>query len=201
MRPHHTDARLLIEDGGAALVCINAQHEQKGACAHSSLQLAERTTAKMRLCLEWGRAARLPIVHVLTAPESGRRTTSALRTIPGLRPTSSEPVFIKTGPSLFDSEELKQSRILEDRRTLILIGFTLGSDCLATTFDAARAGKAVILIEDAIASFDLPPYSGAEARGVLLALAAQRALVTSSRELIHRHTHWSVGGTHGERSA
>jgi nicotinamidase-related amidase len=102
--------------------------------------------------LAGARRAKWPVAHIHTHRPGAvfGRTSPFTRPISGLEPWTSEPLFFRSGLSIFSSSEVLALAQTEVEAEFFVIGFSAGGSCLASLFAGYDLGIRMVLVEDAI---------------------------------------------------
>lgn len=168
------------------LVCLNLQQEHLDPHADIYIPQAREALPRIRRCIDWARATRLTVAHVLTERPDASGRTSLSPPIKGFTPLAREPVVIKRTISLFEERELAKSDELSPFRQAFLVGFSLAHDCAAAALTASSRGAELVLIADATASPALPPFSGACVDHVMQAVLSPIIPIVMTDDLVTR---------------
>lgn len=168
------------------LVCLNLQQEHLDPHTDIYIPQAREALPRIRRCIDWARAKRLTVAHVLTARPDANGRTSLSPPIKGFAPLACEPVVIKRTISLFEARELTKSDELRPFRQAFLVGFSLAHDCAAAALTASSRGAEVVLVADATASPALPPFSGAYVDHVMQAVLSPIVPIVMTDDLVTR---------------
>lgn len=141
-------SEILLEaqaENRAVLLCLGAL-EPELAGEHSSSVDATWLRNARRL-LDYARLSAWPVAHVFSAAQHGRMST--WQSVSGLAPLPIEPVFYRPARSAFSCPDCVE--FIEQRRSdaVLLIGASFDACCLATAVQGVRAGRAIVVAEDA----------------------------------------------------
>jgi len=134
------------------LLCIDLQREfitpNRPLCAANADGVAETC----RAVLAGARRANWPVAHIHTHRPGALfgRASAFTRPIHGLEPWTSEPLFFRSGLSIFSSAEVQALARNEPEAEFFVIGFSASGSCLASLFAGFDMGIHLALVEDAI---------------------------------------------------
>lgn len=143
-----------------ALLVIDAQQEYFAPVGKMVLPDGPRAVKQIARMLEWARARRLPIVHIV---HESRRPgaaifvpgTPALAVHPDAAPAAGEPVITKHLPGAFTGTLLEPTLRERGVEQLIVSGFMTQMCVDTTTRQGAHAGFKVTVLADATAAMDV----------------------------------------------
>lgn len=148
-----------------ALIVIDAQQEYFAPAGKMVLPDGPRAVGRIRRALDWARARRVPVIHVV---HESRRPgaaifapgTPALAIHPEAAPAPGEPVITKHLPGSFTGTPLEQ--LLRERgiERVIVTGFMTQMCVDTTTREAAHRGFKVTVLADATAAMDVKAPDG-----------------------------------------
>jgi len=136
------------------LVCLNLQ--QASIAGAPTTDALGAVLWRARLCLNWARAADMPVVHVHTL-RAGNIWSPPIR---GFEPLHTEAVIAKRTLAAFADIEWRRSVAARGRR-FFLAGLSLQCDVLATALAGAEREARIVLIRDAL-SIDLGNISSTD---------------------------------------
>ncbi len=134
------------------LLCVDLQREfvtpGRPLCADG----AETVADTCHSLLMRARRAKWPVAHIQThrAGALFNRASVHTRPIAGLEPWTSEPLFFRSGLSIFSSPEVLALARNEEHAEFFVIGFSASGSCLASLFAGYDLGITLVLVEDAI---------------------------------------------------
>ena len=134
------------------LFCVDLQREFVSPARPLYANDADRIASSCKAILNGARRVGWQIAHIHTR-RSGALFGNAggfTRPIPGLEPGAREPLFFRSGLSIFSSPEV--AALVRNARDadFHLIGFSAGGSCLATIFAGFDLGVNLTLVSDAI---------------------------------------------------
>jgi len=134
------------------LLCVDLQREfvalNRPLCARDADAVAESCKA----VLAGARRANWHVAHIHTRRSGALfgKSSAFTRPIVGLEPWTSEPLFFRSGLSIFSSQEVLALARGAREADFHLIGFSAGGSCLATIFAGFDLGIHLTLVDDAI---------------------------------------------------
>jgi nicotinamidase-related amidase len=128
------------------LVCLDLR-EPVVDHSHGSEGPGERWRMHARQLLDHARESGWAIGHLLLAKPTAE--ASRWRTIPGLRPTPSEPVFYADRSDPSGNDAFSRFIAHHGRAEVLIMGVSAASACLATALSLTLNGRAVAVARDA----------------------------------------------------
>jgi nicotinamidase-related amidase len=177
-----------------ALVVIDVQESFRQRPSWSAVS-APDIVARVQRLVDASRTAGDLVVWVLHA-EPGAGTpfdpvTGHVRLMPGLEPTSAEPLITKTSINAFTTTNLQQLLTTRGIRELVVCGIQTEQCCETTTRVASDLGYEVTFVTEATATFPIPHRDAPRDRPYAEVLADPRTLGTSA---IVERTEYALAG-------
>ncbi len=134
------------------LLCVDLQREFTAPNRPLCAQDADGIVDVCKTVLNRARRADWRVAHIHTRRLGALFGKSSVFTRPivGLEPWSSEPLYFRSGLSIFSSEEVLALVQGAQNSDFHVIGFSAGGSCLATIFSGFDLGIHLTLVDDAI---------------------------------------------------
>jgi len=140
--------------------------------------------------LQFARAEAWRVAHIATRGNESRVGDGLDGALAGVEPRVREPMYIKSGPSVFTAHEMFEHARDVGPAEIFLVGLAPALDFVATALDAQAFGWPLTIVEDAFGSPSLSDRDEDETRNILAALIAPIAkMVSTDAALRVRHVH------------
>jgi nicotinamidase-related amidase len=148
-----------------ALLVIDAQLEYFAPIGKVVLPGAPAAVARIASLLEWARATRVPVLHIVHESRKPEATifapgSPALAVHPDAAPREGEPLIRKHLPGSFTNTRLEAELRSRGIERVIVTGFMTQMCCDTTAREAAHRGFAVTMLSDATAAMDVKGPDG-----------------------------------------
>ena len=175
------------------LLCVDLQREFVAPSRPLYARDADAVTAACKAVLAGARRAHWRVAHIHTRRSGALfgKASAFTRPITGLEPWTREPLFFRSGLSIFSSPEVLALARGAPSADLHLIGFSAGGSCLASVFAGFDLGLQLTLVDGAIGAAGVGP----PALSHLTELTAPLCATIGSADLIR-----DMEGAHAERS-
>lgn len=148
-----------------ALLVIDAQQEYFAPIGKVVLPGGPAAVARIARVLEWARATRVPVFHIVHESRKPGAAifapgSPALAVHPEATPQAGEPVIQKHLPGSFTNTRLEAALRARGIERVIVSGFMTQMCCDTTAREAAHRGFAVTMLSDATAAMDVKGPDG-----------------------------------------
>lgn len=172
-----------VRDRRPWLLCIDLQREFVAPNRPLFDPASDAVVAACKAVLAAARRARWPVAHIHTRRAGALfgKSSPFTRPIVGLEPWISEPLYFRSGLSIFTSQEVLALVHGDSGVDFHVIGYSAEGSCLATVFAGHDLGAQLTLVQDAVGC------AGGRANGLadLTDITAPLCATVGSSDLIH----------------